>query len=179
MMRAFVSVDITDDLIGDAIMRVQRNSGLGGAIRRESMHFTLMFLGKVDTSKTADIVRALKDVDFEAFDIQCRGLGEFTFSKGKIIWVGVDRHGGMMLKELASKVAKTLMPLGFVDRKRFLPHATIFRVKNKTGDTANVLKRFENIEFGIQRVNSIRLKSSVLSSSGSTYKDIVTIGAKR
>ena len=160
-MRAFVSVDITDSMVSDAISEMQKNSDLSGAVRVENMHYTLMFLGQVEDSKMGDIKRALESVEFDAFEVRCKGLGMFASKGSKIIWVDADGHGGRMLGELAAKVAKALIPLGFVQKAKFQPHLTVFRVKNKVNDTANVLKRFENTEFGMQKVDAIKLKSSV------------------
>ena len=84
-----------------------------------------------------------------------------------------------MLGELAAKVARALVPLGFIQKMKFQPHLTVFRVKNKAEDTASVLKRFENTEFGVQRVDAIKLKSSVLSRFGPTYEDLMVVGAKK
>ena len=159
-MRAFVSVDITDSMVSDAISEMQKNSDLSGAVRVENMHYTLMFLGQVEDSKMGDIKRALESVEFDAFEVRCKGLGMFASKGSKIIWVDADGHGGRMLGELAAKVAKALIPLGFVQKAKFQPHLTVFRVKNKVNDTANVLKRFENTEFGMQKVDAIKLKSS-------------------
>ena len=178
-VRAFVSVDITDSMVSDAISEMQKNSDLAGAVRVENMHYTLMFLGQVEDSKMGDIKRALESVEFDAFEVRCKGLGMFASKGSKIIWVDADGHGGRMLGELAAKVAKALIPLGFVQKAKFQPHLTVFRVKNKASDTVNILKRFENTEFGIQKVDAIKLKSSVLSSSGPTYGDLMVVGAKK
>ena len=179
IVRAFVSVDITDSMVSDAISEMQKNSDLAGAVRVENMHYTLMFLGQVEDSKMGDIKRALESVEFDAFEVRCKGLGMFASKGSKIIWVDADGHGGRMLGELAAKVAKALIPLGFVQKAKFQPHLTVFRVKNKASDTVNILKRFENTEFGIQKVDAIKLKSSVLSSSGPTYGDLMVVGAKK
>ncbi len=178
-MRIFVSVDITDGAVSGTIANMQKDSGLAGAVRVENMHYTLMFLGQLDESKVNDVAEALGNVKFNAFDIQCRGLGMFASKNGMVIWVGADRHGGLMLEELAAKVTSALVPLGFIKKGKFQPHLTVFRVKNKAGDTASVLKRFEDTEFGIQKVDAIKLKSSVLSSSGPTYGDLAVVDAKK
>ena len=139
----------------------------------------MSFWVKWSDIKMGDIKRALESVEFDAFEVRCKGLGMFASKGSKIIWVDADGHGGRMLGELAAKVAKALIPLGFVQKAKFQPHLTVFRVKNKVNDTANVLKRFENTEFGMQKVDAIKLKSSVLSSSGPTYGDLMVVGAKK
>ena len=178
-MRTFVSVDITDSMVSGTIAEMQKDSSLKGAVRIENMHYTLMFLGQVEESKMSNVTEALESIEFDAFEVQCRGLGAFTSKNGKIVWVGADEQGGRMLGELAAKVARALVPLGFIQKMKFQPHLTVFRVKNKAEDTASVLKRFENTEFGVQRVDAIKLKSSVLSRFGPTYEDLMVVGAKK
>ena len=94
-MRAFVSVDITDSMVSDAISEMQKNSDLSGAVRVENMHYTLMFLGQVEDSKMGDIKRALESVEFDAFEVRCKGLGNVCF---KSSWEA--RLSGWMLGQL-------------------------------------------------------------------------------
>ena len=157
-MRAFVSVDITDSMVSDAISEMQKNSDLSGAVRVENMHYTLMFLGQVEDSKMGDIKRALESVEFDAFEVRCKGLGMFASKGSKIIWVDADGHGGRMLGELAAKVAKALIPLGFVQKAKFqLQFDGALELKTKPSDTANILKHLKipNLELNTAKLGLI------------------------
>ena len=60
-------------------------------------------------------------------DVLGKGYSGMFASKGsKIIWVDADGHGGRMLGELATKVAKAFLPLGLVQKAKFQPHAARF-----------------------------------------------------
>ena len=92
----------------------------------------------------------------------------------RVIWVGLDQ-GGENLVQLAKIVEEKLAPLGFKSDKPFKPHATIFRIKNKTGDITDQLAKYSGVKFGNQRVSSIKFKQSVLTPSGPIYSDIGVI----
>jgi len=94
-----------------------------------------------------------------------------------VIWIGTDRTGGEKLSDLAKKIEDALAPLGFKNDKPFKPHITIFRIKNKVGDITKDLSRFENVEFGSQKISEIKFKKSVLTSDGPIYSDLQVITA--
>ena len=71
-----------------------------------------------------------------------------------------------------------LKEVGFENNKKFKPHLTIFRVKNKINDISVMMKEYQNIEFGIQIVSKIKVKRSVLSPKGPEYSDLLEVDAK-
>ena len=70
-----------------------------------------------------------------------------------------------------------LEPLGFHSDKPFKPHITVFRIKKKIGDITRELDSHKTIEFGMQKVTSIKLKKSELTSKGPMYSDLEEIKA--
>jgi len=75
-------------------------------------------------------------------------------------------------------VEQKLAPLGFKSDKPFKPHATIFRIKDKTDDITDQISKYNNVKFGTQRVSVIKFKQSVLTPSGPIYSDIGVISAQ-
>jgi 2'-5' RNA ligase len=71
-----------------------------------------------------------------------------------------------------------LSSLGFNPDKPFQPHVTIFRVKNKINNITDELGKIRDSSFGIQTVNSFKLKKSVLTSKGPLYSDLYVVKAK-
>jgi 2'-5' RNA ligase len=178
-MRAFVAVEITDGMVLDSIKKVQSDLKISAKpVEIHNMHFTLMFLGEI-TEEIADKVRAQLDtIQFSAFDIGFIGVGAFPKPKfPRVIWIGLDQ-GGEKLVQLAKLVEEKLAPLGFKSDKPFKPHATIFRIKNKTGDITEQISKYATTKFGTQKVSSIKFKQSVLTPSGPIYSDIGAINAK-
>ena len=107
-----------------------------------------------------------------------KGIGAFPKPKfPRVIWIGTDDNGGNMLIQLSKKVEKVLEPLGFFSDKPFKPHITVFRIKKKVGDITKELNNQKMIDFGIQKVTSIKLKKSELTSKGPIYSDLEEIKA--
>ena len=139
------------------------------------MHFTLLFLGEITEEMAKKVQAQLDGIKFSSFDIGFVGVGAFPKPKfPRVIWIGLDQ-GGEKLVELAKIVEQKLAPLGFKSDKPFKPHATIFRIKDKTGDITDQISKYNNVKFGTQRVSAIKFKQSVLTSSGPIYSDIGVI----
>ncbi|KFM15843.1 2'-5' RNA ligase protein, partial [Marine Group I thaumarchaeote SCGC RSA3] len=84
---------------------------------------------------------------------------------------------GENLIELAKKVQNVLKPLGLISDKPFKPHITVFRIKKKIGDITKELNKQRLADFGIQKISSIKLKKSELTSNGPIYSDIEEVAA--
>ena len=129
--------------------------------------------------KFLDILKQQNDnqiLEFSPFEVSFVGVGAFPKpSFPRIVWMGTEKTGGEKLSDLAKKVEGALDPLGFKNDKPFKPHITIFRIKNKVGDITKGLSRFENVEFGSQKISEIKFKKSVLTSDGPIYSDLQVI----
>lgn len=178
-MRTFVAVEITDSTVLDSIKKVQTDLKVSAKpVEIHNMHFTLMFLGEITEEMANKVKSQLDTIQFSAFDVGFVGVGAFPKPKfPRVIWIGLDQ-GGEKLVELAKLVEEKLSPLGFKSDKSFKPHATIFRIKNKTGDITDQISKYTTTKFGTQKVSSIKFKQSVLTPSGPIYSDIGVISAK-
>ncbi len=79
--------------------------------------------------------------------------------------------------DLAQKIENLLKPLGFFSDKPFKPHITVFRIKKKVGDITKELENGKTMDFGIQKITSIKLKKSELTPNGPIYSDLEEITA--
>ena len=126
------------------------------------------------------IGESLQKIEFSSFEVVLKGIGAFPKPKfPRVIWIGTDEYGGKMLIQLSEKVKKALEPFGFSPDKPFKPHITVFRIKKKIGDISGELKSHKMINFGIQKVSNIKLKKSMLTTSGPIYSDLVEVNAKK
>ena len=177
-MRTFVAVEITDGVVLDSIKKLQGEIKVAAKpVEIHNMHFTLMFLGEIPDEMVKRVQAQLDTIQFSAFDIGFVGVGAFPKPKfPRVIWIGLEN--GEKLVELAKIVEQKLAPLGFKSDKPFKPHATIFRIKNKTGDISDQISKYADTKFGSQRVLSIKFKQSVLTPSGPIYSDIGIVNAK-
>lgn len=180
-MRTFVAIEVSNSKVIDSIKKVQSEININAKpIEEKNFHFTLQFLGEISEETLQKIIEALNSIEFSSFSVNLRGIGAFPKSKfPRVIWIGTDDVGGNMLIELSKKVVKVLEPLGFHLDKPFRPHLTIFRIKKKIGDITKELQRKQTIDFGIQNVDTIKLKKSELTSKGPIYTDLLEVRATK
>ncbi len=179
-MRTFVAVEISNQQILDSIRKLQSSLKIEAKpVDTQNMHFTLMFLGEISDEMAQKVGAQLKTIEFAPFDMSFEGVGAFPKPKfPRVVWVGLDKDGGSKLSLLAKKVEGVLVPLGFSSDKPFKPHATIFRIKNRIGDISDNLEKHSAAKLGVQKVNEIKFKKSILTSSGPVYSDLEAIQAK-
>jgi 2'-5' RNA ligase len=179
-MRAFVAVEISERKIIDAITSAQSQLQVNAKpVEPQNLHFTLQFLGEITEEDRDKISAALDSIEFSKFSLELRGVGAFPNARSpRVIWVGTDRDGGDALVDLAKKVEEALVVLGFSSDKPFKPHMTIFRIKNRAGDTSAELEKFKSTSFGVQEISEIKLKKSELTSKGPIYSDLLVVRAR-
>lgn len=173
-MRTFVAIEISNNDVKNSIKNFQSNLKINAKpIDPEQLHFTLQFLGEISEEMGQRVIETLQTIKFSEFTINLKGVGVFPKPKfPRVVWVGTDEKGGRNLIELAKKVENVLKPLGLVSDKSFKPHITIFRIKKKIGDITKELNEQKHMDFGMQKVFSIKLKKSELTSSGPIYSDL-------
>jgi len=178
-MRTFVAVEISNNDIINSIKKFQTKINIDAKpIESKNFHFTLQFLGEISEERLQNIIEALRTIEFSSFNVNLKEVGAFPKPKfPRVIWIGTDDDGGNNLIQLSKKVENVLEPLGFYLDKPFKPHITVFRIKKKIGDITRELDSQKIIDFGIQKVTSIKLKKSELTSNGPIYSDLEEIKA--
>jgi len=63
--------------------------------------------------------------------------------------------------------------------KKFKPHVTIFRIKNKIEGISNKLEKFSAYSFGKQMISEIKFKKSELAPEGPIYTDLLVVKGKK
>ena len=178
-MRTFVAIEISDENVINSIEKFQKEIDIDAkAVESRNLHFTLQFLGEISENILQKIKQALSTIEFSSFNVNLTGIGAFPKPKfPRVIWVGTDSNGGNLLIELSHKVNKVLEPLGLISDKAFKPHITVFRIKKKVGDMTKELERHGTIDFGMQKISSVKLKKSELTPNGPIYSDLVEINS--
>ncbi len=178
-MRTFVAVEISNEDIINSIKKFQTKIDIDAkSIDSKNLHFTLQFLGEISEEILQKIIQALHKIEFSSFDVNLQGIGTFPKLKfTKVIWIGTDDNGGNNLIQLSKKVENVLEHLGLFADKPFKPHITVFRIKKKIGDITKELGSQKMIDFGIQKVTSIKLKKSELTSNGPIYSNLEEVKA--
>jgi 2'-5' RNA ligase len=181
-VRSFISIDLEDQQILSRIVSILSSlQALGGDLKpveRENIHITLKFLGNVSTPRLAEVKSSLKQLDVPAFTAEIKGAGAFpNLNHMNVLWVGVN-EGWSQVEQIYEQVEKLLSSLGFRRENRpFSPHITIARVRSarKRDEIANFLLHLSEESFGTITVDRVRLKQSILSSSGPKYYTLLEV----
>ena len=178
-MRIFVAIEVSDKNVLNSIHKIQTELNIKAKpVELHNMHFTVQFLGEVSEEVVGKISDALNSIEFSSFSISFASIGVFPKPNSpRVIWIGTD-DGVNKLEKLAEMIRSKLSHLGFSPDKKFKPHVTIFRVKNKIEDLPSKLEKFSSCSFGKQLVSEIKLKKSELTSTGPIYTDLLVVKGK-
>ena len=178
-MRIFVAIEVSDKDVLNSIHKIQTELNIKAKpVELHNMHFTVQFLGEVSEEMVGKISDALNSIEFSSFSISFASIGVFPKPNSpRVIWIGTD-DGVNELEKLAEMIHSKMSHLGFSPDKKFKPHVTIFRVKNKIEDLSSKLEKFSSCSFGKQLVSEIKLKKSELTSTGPIYTDLLVVKGK-
>jgi 2'-5' RNA ligase len=176
-IRAFIAVRIPDfilDQLAAIQNRLKEQLRDVSWTRREAMHITLQFLGKIESANVPQLHAALLDAthDTSAFELALAGLGSFG---NRALWVGVGT-GTERLKELARLVRSAAQPFAAHEEERpFNPHVTLGRSHQPGRGVAAALRNCPQPIFPSWKVSEFELIRSELSSKGARYSTLATL----
>ena len=178
-MRTFVAIEVSDKNVLNYIHKIQTELNIKAKpVELHNMHFTVQFLGEVSEKMIGKISDVLNSIEFSAFSITFGSIGVFPKPNSpRVIWIGVT-DGVNELEKLAEVIRSKLSDIGFSPDKKFKPHVTIFRVKNKIEDLPSKLEKFSSCYFVKQTVSEIKLKKSELTPNGPIYTDLLVVKGK-
>ncbi len=146
-------------------------------VREENWHLTLKFIGEASTEEKDNLVRALKNIDFNEQNkyLQFNKIDAFPDSKrAKVIFLAI-KQGSDFLEELHGQLEKELLNYGFeADQRAFVPHLTLGRSSSRPVEIAKKYlgRYFVNI---YARIESISLYQSRLKADGPEYIELFSI----
>jgi len=179
-MRTFVAIEVNNKDVLNSIHKIQSELNIKAKpVELHNMHFTVQFLGEVSEEMVGKISDALNSIEFSAFSISFASIGVFPKPNfPRVIWIGTN-DGVNELEKLVEMIRLKLSQLGFSPDKKFKPHVTIFRVKNKIEDLSSKLEKFSSCSFGKQLISEIKLKKSELTPNGPIYTDLLVVKGKQ
>ena len=134
----------------------------------EQMHLTLRFIGDCDGRQYNDICDILNKVTINTFSLSMEGVGYFPLrGKPRILWVGLKTSPQLLA--LRKSIDITMSNIGIpLERKKFHPHITVARIKEKTPPTAIIPFLSQNNLFNTEgsMVEEFHLYSSILRKEG-------------
>ncbi len=173
-MRAFIAIDIPES-IKEKILEISKELSSQGItlVKKEAFHINLYFLGEISEENAGEIGKNLKLIKASPFQASISGLDCFTPQKIRVIFAKVV-EGKDELVSVYNQISEFLIKKGFKSEKDFTPHVTLARIRSirDKEKLISLIKKNSQNNFGSFTVNSIKLKSSVLSRDGPIYKDL-------
>ncbi len=178
MNRLFVALKIPDNVIDDIIYH--RNKAFPDYEKYrweefDKIHLTLKFIGEVKSELVSQIADELNFMEnYEGMICQLTRFGFFYVgTEPKSLHIGL--HSDTKIYELAQEVNNRLEKLSLpTDRKRFIPHLTLKRMKGNEGNY--FVNRFTS--YYLPKINfeiyEAALIESKLLANGSEYTTIKT-----
>ncbi len=177
-MRVFLAIDLDGAVRG----RIAELADVGSEpslvrrarwVRPEALHLTLRFFGEVPVEGVESLGAALAEAlaGLPAFALALRGCGVFPErGRPRILWVGLASPPKALF-ELQSRAEACARALGFApEKRRFEPHLTVARFRERERDPGSLLQAFRDRDFGVSAVTEAILFESELSSSGARYR---------
>lgn len=136
----------------------------GRAMRMDSLHLTLAFVGSVPRGRIAELLAAGARVQPRAFGLQLDVLGEWA--RKHIVWAG-PAEVPEALATLVAELQQTLSEAGFVlEARPFVPHVTLLR------NAACETRRTPLEQPLCWRTDGFVLVESMLQPSGARYVEL-------
>ena len=179
MIRSFIAFDIDNKSVLRKLSEAQDKLVNTGAnlnlVKPQNIHITMRFLGDISPTIIDALHEEMERVSFTPFDVELKGLGVFPNMKYlRVVWAGIHK-GADELEEIFAQLEPRLRKLGFKpDSKGFSPHLTIARVRtgrNKS-ELIRCVQELADYEFGVLRVDCLRLKKSMLTPKGPVYSTL-------
>jgi len=182
-LRCFIAIDIPEPIkkeIGELVDILIKYDADVKWVTAANLHLTLKFLGDTPETAIPQIQKALSTVvsSYKPFCIKIRGTGVFPNHKyPRVYWIGIEGAG--ILKNLKEDIENSMIHFGFrKEDKDFNPHLTIGRVRSLKGviKVVNELGAFQEKEFGVINVASIKIMRSDLKPKGPEYTCLHEVG---
>lgn len=139
----------------------------------EKLHLTLKFLGDCEESQLSELEKIVEEISAEMtdFKLQIAETGVFPNARNpRVLWIDVKDEAGSLAK-INGYLETECEKIGFErEKRRFVPHLTIGRVRepNRAKDLArkHLENKFEPVGF---TVSEIVIYESRLKPTGSVY----------
>jgi RNA 2',3'-cyclic 3'-phosphodiesterase len=146
-----------------ALARKMAHQSGGRAMRRETLHLTLAFIGSVDEQQLAHLRRVAGQISAPAFGLELDRVAWWRHNW--IFWAGTAATPPA-LEALARDLSQGLRDAGFrLDKRPFAVHVTLVRNARAAGDAAEPVAV-------AWPVREFLLVESVLQPQGATYRPL-------
>ena len=179
LFRTFIAVDVSPEVRARAVKLerdLQQSRVKASWTSGESMHLTLKFLGDTPDGRLPDVCRAVQRAAAPLAPIQLafKQAGAFPrMQRPRTVWIGLET-GREPLERLQIAIEDALYDEGFPrERRRFVPHLTIARVRAGGPALAALsarLERHADFDAGSTLADEVVVYASFLDGGGPTYQ---------
>lgn len=177
-LRTFVAVVASSEIRRSAAKVAEILRPVAGDVKwvtAENMHWTLQFLGELDTLEipvvSDAVIKAAASID--AFELECRGAGAFPApDRPRTLWIGAGA-GAQAMVALQAAIQARLDRLGYRgESRRYVPHLTLGRAGRNAPPRTLVRELASLAEFdaGTMLVEEATVFSSHLKPDGPVYE---------
>ncbi len=177
-MRCFLGLPLSDSYQEKLEMIVKDSKRLLSSrikwTKKGNWHLTLFFLGEISSDQLHPIRESLKTIEYPSYTLKPGKGGAFpSLYKPRVLWIGLEK-GIKQTQELAGYVTNILMEFNLIrDKKRFIPHLTLGRIKKLNNDDWDKwLGYINSLIWEEIKISSFILWQSILTSQGPIYKVI-------
>lgn len=174
-MRLFIAIDFNG--LKDYFSELQYLLPNTNLNLTKTFHLTLKFLGEVQPHISDKIIKSLKNIEFQSFEVHLDSIGVFPTEESiRVVWVGLQPEEKVL--DLQRKIDESLKDL-LSKEKDFKAHITLARVKY-VDDNKSFLGQIKRIKVDSRKVEvkGFRLMKSTLTSEGPVYEDLVVFGSR-
>lgn len=177
IIRAFIAIEIENgikDKISECLNQLKKTGADVKWVDPENIHLTLKFIGYIDEKILPDLNKIISNAvsNISPFSICIENIGAFpTLKKPRVIFVHVNENGNRLL-ETYEGINRGVESLGMKrESKKFVGHITLGRTRSQKNIYKLIDTMNSNTErlFGLEKVNSISLMQSKLTSTGPVY----------
>jgi len=168
-LRLFIAIPIPEDVREKLINLQQPVEGVRW-VPVEQLHLTLKFVGQLDDQQKKSLIKNLRGVRFEPFEIGIKDV-EFFPEEGtpKVFWAGVTHDGSLI--ELQKRVENVAIEAGTEkDRFSYKPHVTLARIKKKSVERDDLRPPGMNFVSRLFKVDRFLLFKSLLMPGGAVHE---------
>ncbi|PIY59829.1 RNA 2',3'-cyclic phosphodiesterase [Candidatus Woesearchaeota archaeon CG_4_10_14_0_8_um_filter_47_5] len=177
-MRSFVALPLPEQVcvalshIQQAIRTLPAEGNRLSYAKR--FHLTLLFLGEISGQESARAQKALSAIVFRPFVCQSTLLSFFPNSRAiRVVHIELEHHPSLMALQKQIASALSFLPAANADKKPFVPHLTLARVKHLT-NPAGFCNALSSLPVPVLQVpvDKIVLFKSILTPQGPLYEKI-------
>jgi len=177
--RVFIAIELPD-AVRAQVERLQEKLKESGAdvkwVEPQNIHLTLKFIGEVESEKWDTIYAGVTEAMGEQvkFLTSLAGIGAFpSMRRVQVVWIGVFSGAGEST-DLAERIEASLQKRGFEpEKKKFVPHITIGRVRSFK-NVNQLVKLMEEIPFASAdfTAEAVKVIQSELTPQGPIYSPL-------